>query len=142
MRRVVGNQPEQGSAPALLSKGQAKAQRFLLDLLARGPVPTSEIKRAAQTSGCAWASVRRAQQAVGAKAVRHGEEGRRGGGSWWWVLGASVVEHLKDSPNEHLNVLASEPTFSDEFRPKAGVALSALSTLTEEFEIGPDEEEL
>lgn len=120
MRRVVGNQSEQGNAPALLSKGQAKAQRFLLDMLARGPVPTSEIKKAAQTSGCAWASVRRAQKTVGAKAVRHGEEGRRGGGSWWWVLGASVVEHLKDSPNEHLNVLASEPTISDEFRPTAG----------------------
>jgi hypothetical protein len=58
------------------------------------------------------------------------------------MLGASVVGHLKNSPNEHLNVLASEPTFSDEFRLTTGVALSALSTLTEDFEIGPDEEEL
>ncbi|QDY37787.1 hypothetical protein [Pseudomonas putida] len=142
MGLAVGNQYEQGSAPALPSKGQRKAQRFLLELLACGPVPTSEIKKAAQASGFAWASVRRAQQAVGAKAVRHGEEGRRGGGSWWWVLGASVVEHLKDSPNEHLNVLASEPAFSDAFEPTAGLALSGLSTLTEDFEIGPDEEEL
>lgn len=136
MGRAVGNQCEQGSAAALPSKGQRKAQSFLLDLLACGPVPTSEIKKAAQASGCAWASVRRAQQAVGAKAVRHGEEGRRGGGSWWWVLTAPVVERLKDSPNVHLH------TFSGTSRPAAEAARSGLSTLTDDLEVGPDEEEL
>lgn len=139
MQRAARDQSAHGDSPG---KGQAKAQRFLLDLLASGPVPASEIKKAAQAYGCAWASVRRAQQFVGAKAVRHGEEGRRGGGSWWWVLGAPVVEHLKNYPNEHLNALPSEPAFFDVPRPAAGVAFSDLSTLTEDFEIGPDEEEL
>ncbi|WP_028635526.1 hypothetical protein [Pseudomonas parafulva] len=142
MQRAVGEQSEQGGTHGLLSKGQAKAQRFLLDLLACGPVPTSEIKKAAQASGCAWASVRRAQQVVGAKAVRHGEEGRRGGGSWWWVLTVPGVEHLKDSPNEHLNVLKNEPEFFGASRSTAGAALSGLSTLTDDLEVGPDEEEL
>lgn len=142
MGRAVGNQYEHDSAPALPSKGQRKAQRFLLDLLACGPVPTSEIKKAAQASGCAWASVRRAHQAVGAKAVRHGEEGRRGGGSWWWVLTISVVERLKNSPNEHLNALDNEPVCSGTSRPTAGAARSGLSTLTDDLEVGPDEEEL
>lgn len=142
MGRAVGNQCEQGSALALPSKRQRKAQRFLLDLLACGPVPTSEIKKAAQASGCAWASVRRAQQAVGAKAVRHGEEGRRGGGSWWWVLSFSEVERLKYFPNEHLNALDNGSTFFGTSGPTAGAARSGLSTLTDDLEVGPDEEEL
>lgn len=142
MQRAAGDLSETGRDSGHLSKGLAKAKRFLLDLLALGPVPTSEIKKAAHASGCAWASVRRAQHVVGAKAVRLGEEGRRGGGSWWWMLGASVNEHLKDSPNEHLNALVSRPTLSGTPTPATELECSGLSTLTEDFEVGPDEEEL
>jgi len=142
MQLSARDQSRQGGSPGTLPKCQAKAQRFLLDLLAPGPVPTSEIKKAAQAYGCAWASVRRAQRVVGAKAVRHGEEGRRGGGSWWWALADPVVERLNDSPNEHLNTLNHELSFSGTPRATVGAALSGLSTLTDDLEVGPDEEEL
>ncbi len=142
MQRSTRDESRQGGSPNTPPKCQAKARRFLLNLLALGPVPTNEIKKAAHAHGCAWASVRRAQRVVGAEAVRHGEEGRRGGGSWWWVLTVPGVEHLKDSPNEHLNVLSNEPEFSGASRSTAGASLLSLNTLTDDSEVGPDEEEL
>ncbi|WP_426117229.1 AAA family ATPase [Massilia sp. PWRC2] len=57
------------------------AERFLRGLLDEGPVPTRQIKADADGAGYAWATVRRAQKALGITAVKGGmKEG------WTWQL--------------------------------------------------------
>jgi putative DNA primase/helicase len=61
----------------------ADAKQFLADLLADGPRPTKTIKSDADGAGYSWATIRRAQKAIGADAVR---EGFGKGGNWVWRL--------------------------------------------------------
>jgi putative DNA primase/helicase len=75
----------------------ANAKRFLSDLLADGPLPTKFIKADADGAGYSWATIRRAQQALGI-AIRK-EGGAFGGGKQQWVWALSVIEHAQD---EHL----------------------------------------
>jgi putative DNA primase/helicase len=57
------------------------AEQFLRDLLADGPVPTRQIKADADGAGYSWATIRRAQKAMGITAVKGGmKEG------WTWQL--------------------------------------------------------
>ncbi|MNO84015.1 hypothetical protein D3C76_753440 [compost metagenome] len=80
---------------------------FLRDTLQQGPVPTKQIKEDANGAGLAWATVRRAQKAIGAKAKKDGvKEG------WSWFLptedAPSAPKVLKEFPrcslsdHEHL----------------------------------------
>lgn len=90
---------------------------FLRDLLAKGPVPTQQIKKDADGNGLSWATVRRAQKAIGAKAKKGGVKD-----GWAWVLPAEDVHAapkvLKEFPrcssseSEHLQENVS--TFDDE----------------------------
>lgn len=57
------------------------AEQFLRDLLADGPLPTRQIKADADGAGYSWATVRRAQKALGVAAIKRGmKEG------WTWRL--------------------------------------------------------
>src|SRR5471032_3082339 len=57
------------------------AEQFLRDLLADGPLPTRQIKADADGAGYSWATVRRAQKALGVAAIKGGmKEG------WTWRL--------------------------------------------------------
>lgn len=58
------------------------AKTFLHDLLADGPVETGRIQRETEGAGHAWATVRRAQRALGVKSEK--ESGPRG--KWRWAL--------------------------------------------------------
>jgi putative DNA primase/helicase len=64
------------------SEGSAKAdaERFLYDLLAGGPVPTKEIQEAARAHSISAATLRRAQESVGARPQKDGLKG------WVWSL--------------------------------------------------------
>jgi len=60
------------------------AEQFLRDLLADGPLPTRQIKADADGAGYSWATVRRAQKALGVAAIKGGmKEG------WTWRLRAA-----------------------------------------------------
>ncbi len=59
----------------------ADAKRFLADLLADGPLPTKTIKADADGAGYSWATIRRAQKALG---VEPAKEGMRAG--WIWRM--------------------------------------------------------
>lgn len=59
----------------------ADAKRFLADLLADGPLPTKTIKADADGAGYYWATIRRAQKALGVEAVK---EGMKTG--WVWRI--------------------------------------------------------
>ena len=77
---------------------QADARRFLSDLLADGSMPVKSIKADADGAGYSWATIRRAQKALGIEAVKEG--GRFGNGKQQWVWKLPVtegaqVEHLQ-----------------------------------------------
>lgn len=57
----------------------ADAKRFLTDLLEEGPVPSKIIKADAGGAGYSWATIRRAQKALGVEATK---EGMKGGWAW------------------------------------------------------------
>lgn len=57
------------------------AKSFLVDLLSNGPMPVKAIKADADGAGYSWATIRRAQKALGIEAHK---EGMKGG--WQWAL--------------------------------------------------------
>lgn len=59
------------------------AERFLRDLLQDCPLPVKQIKAEADGAGYSWATIRRAQSAIGVEAVK--EKGSMTGG-WKWRL--------------------------------------------------------
>jgi putative DNA primase/helicase len=59
----------------------ADAKRFLADLLHDGPLPTKAIKADADGAGYSWATIRRAQKALGIEPVK---EGMKAG--WVWRM--------------------------------------------------------
>ncbi|TXF13704.1 AAA family ATPase [Pelomicrobium methylotrophicum] len=78
------------------------AKEFLASLLADGPVATKIIQAEANGAGYSWATVRRAQKALGVEAVRTGGLGKSG--SWCWRLPKMLNDPLRcsHSESEHL----------------------------------------
>lgn len=60
-----------------------EVEAWLAEQLAVGPVATEDLQRRARADGVAWATVRRAKDALGAKARRHGFGAA---GKWIWEL--------------------------------------------------------
>jgi putative DNA primase/helicase len=76
---------------------KADAEQFLRDLLAHGPVPTKQIKADADGAGFSWATIRRAQKAVGIEATKGGmTEGWR-----WQLPGANARRCSKTAEDAH-----------------------------------------
>ncbi len=71
-----------------------EAKDFLRGLLADGPVTSKQIRADAEGAGHSWPTIRRAQKALGIKAVKDGMQG-----GWTWRL-AGLVEHedAQESP--------------------------------------------
>jgi putative DNA primase/helicase len=82
-----------GEARELLSDADASpdsngdsvhdAKAFLADLLSDGPVPVKAVRADAEGAGYTWATIRRAQKAIGVEAVKEG--GHFGGSAQKWV---------------------------------------------------------
>jgi putative DNA primase/helicase len=72
------------------------AKRFLLDLLADGPVPTKALKADADGAGYSWATVRRALKAIGAEAEKTGMSG-----GWAWKLARSRSNRSEEFEDAH-----------------------------------------
>lgn len=72
----------------------ADAKRFLSDLLADGPLPVKVVRADADGAGYKWATIRRAQKALGVEAVKEG--GHFGGTrqQWVWRMPAAA-EHAQ-----------------------------------------------
>lgn len=76
----------------------ADAKRFLSDLLADGPIPTKAIKADANDAGYAWATIRRAQSALGIEARKAGMKG-----GWEWALPRRCSENPEDAQQKVLS---------------------------------------
>ncbi len=75
----------------------ADAKRFLADLLANGPLPTKTIKADADGAGYSWATIRRAQKALGIEPAKEGGHFGTARQQWLWKLPAEHAqrEHLQ-----------------------------------------------
>lgn len=82
--QALAAEASQGDQSAL-----AEAEEFLRDLLAAGPTPQKDIRAAADGSGIAWATVRRAKQRLGVVTVRETEGFGKGAGRWVWSIRCS-----------------------------------------------------
>lgn len=127
--RVLWGERIEGSARDILADVEStgddgqrseleEACDFLRDTLQAGPVPTRQIKSEAADAGLSWATVRRAQKAIGAEAVKEG--GRLGDGKqqWVWQLsaeGAQKTQKVLTKNSEHL--LENVSTFCASPRP-------------------------
>ncbi|MBS0308492.1 MAG: AAA family ATPase [Proteobacteria bacterium] len=76
----------------------ADAKRFLADLLADGAMPTKAIKADADGAGYSWATIRRAQKALGIESVKEGGEYGGRGAIWKWALPA--VHKMLKTPQD------------------------------------------
>jgi AAA domain len=78
---LLGTPQDQEHTDAL-----GEATGFLSDVLANGPVPSTEVIEEAKNAGIAEKTLRRAKKVLGVVASREGEAGRRGAGRWLWKL--------------------------------------------------------
>ncbi|WP_232467776.1 AAA family ATPase [Bordetella genomosp. 9] len=113
--RVTWGETIDGSAREILgsveasddeSTERADAEQFLRDLLSDGPVPAKTVKAESSDAGYAWATIRRAQKAIGVEAYREGAAGTRGGGAWLWRMPIKALNETlrcSRSKGEHLN---------------------------------------
>jgi putative DNA primase/helicase len=104
---VLWGEPVEGAARELLATADATgddgeggslsdAKRFLTDLLADGALPVKAIKGDVDGAGYSWATIRRAQKALGIEPIKSGF-GKIG--AWEWKL---PVKDAKALNSEHL----------------------------------------
>lgn len=79
---------------------RATAAEWLREVLADGPMPARDVRRQADDAGHSWATVRRAQAAIGVHVARDGF-GR--GGRWRWSLAHRCSPHPIDDHPESVS---------------------------------------
>lgn len=99
---VAWGEPIEGTARELLASAEERtdsdggtledAKRFLAGLLEDGPQPTKAIRADADGAGHSWATIRRAQKALGIEALK---EGMKGG--WVWALPRRCSTNAEDA---------------------------------------------
>ncbi|MBK8065265.1 MAG: AAA family ATPase [Betaproteobacteria bacterium] len=80
----------------------ADAKRFLADLLADGPMSASAVKRDADGAGYSWATIRRAQKALGIQAIKAGMKG-----GWEWSYSRRRSENPEDAQQKRLSTFGN-----------------------------------
>jgi hypothetical protein len=75
---------------------RGEAVEFLSDVLANGPLPSTDVIEEAEDAGIAEKTLRRAKKLLGVVAYREGEAGRRGAGHWLWKLPIAGLVTRKD----------------------------------------------
>lgn len=101
----------------------AEAKRFLSELLADGPLPSKTIKADADGAGHAWATIRKAQQALGVEAVKDGMKG-----GWLWqkpgqeaaraILESSkALKNVEDAQQKVMSAFGKVEHLRDESEP-------------------------
>ena len=103
---------EADATPDASGDSMTDAKTFLADLLADGPVPVKAIRADAEGAGFSWATIRRAQGAIGVEAVKQG--GSFGGAAqkWVWRMPTSgaplkMLKTTEDAEGAHTILLST-----------------------------------
>ena len=125
--RITWGAAVEGTARELLAEpemdnrreapAREEAEEWLREMIEAGPVRTEEIKVEAKAAGLTWATIRRAKENIGAKAVRQGY-GEEGG--WFWKLPDPVLVKGAHSPlhPEHVSAFDSGERLCATARPE------------------------
>lgn len=89
---------------------KADAEQFLLDLLSDGAITTKQVKADSDGAGYSWATIRRAQKAIGVECAK---EGFGSSGAWVWKLPAKVLKNPKGAHINNVSILAKSEHLSD-----------------------------
>lgn len=106
------------------------AAEWLRDVLADGPMPARDVRRQADEAGHSWATVRRAQSAIGVQVARDGF-GR--GGRWRWALAHRCSPDSIDAQDKTLSTygagehLCGKPERSDSHTCSVGAHPDSVS---------------
>ena len=109
---VLWGNPVEGAARELLAGADAAdddgeggtladAKRFLADLLADGPMPVNAIRRDANGAGYSWATIRRAQKALGVEAIKGGMAS-----GWKWSYSRRCSTNPEDAQQKEVSTFA------------------------------------
>ncbi|GAB3380319.1 AAA family ATPase [Azotobacter armeniacus] len=93
---------------------------FLRDALKDGPAPTKQLKADASGAGLSWATVRRAQKIVGARAKKGGMDG-----GWSWEL---VAEDAQESRRCSKNLEDAHALEDEHLRENVSTFGESMST--------------
>jgi len=85
------------------------AKRFLASLLSDGPLPSKTIKADADGAGYSWATIRRAQKALGIDPVK---DGMRGG--WLWALPRRCSTNPEDAHSRKVSTFGEHEHLRDD----------------------------
>jgi putative DNA primase/helicase len=110
--RIIWGETVEGAARELLMDSSDKgppennsaleeAKRFLLSLLANGPILTQEILKDAKNAGFSATTIRRAGKAIGIESFH---EGFGQGSAWKWFIPSKVIIESKD---DHTQVMST-----------------------------------
>jgi putative DNA primase/helicase len=110
---VLWGNPVEGAARELLATADARdddgeggtladAKQFLADLLADGPMPVKAIRSDADGAGYSWATIRRAQKALGVEAIKAGMKS-----GWEWSYARRRSEKHEDAQQKGLSTFAN-----------------------------------
>ena len=101
----------EGNPREVLAKAEAfeeddgpgmSAKQFLLDALEAGPILSTNLKSEGKELGFSWATIRRAQKALGVIARKQGMTG-----GWVWELPQTESKTLKNSEDAHKENLSA-----------------------------------
>jgi putative DNA primase/helicase len=93
---------DEALAPPQLGEDRSavdEAMEFLSRLLEEGPVSARQVRRDAKDAGHHWATIRRAQKALGIEAAKAGMQG-----GWEWRLPPKVLNKTEDAQEKSMNI--------------------------------------
>lgn len=102
---VQGDQTEQG-----------EAIEWLREQLSEWPLASKEIKQLASQDGLAWATVRRAQKAMGIKPGK-----TRFDGGWEWALPPKMLKSTQDAQQKEVSTLGQDEHLRVEEEERAAI---------------------
>ena len=85
------------------------AKHFLMDLLADDPIPVKVIRADADGAGYSWATIRRAQKALGIEPTKTGMKG-----GWVWTLPRRCSEEPEDAQQKVVSLFGNTEHLRDE----------------------------
>ena len=102
---VQGDQTEQG-----------EAIEWLREQLSECPLASKEVKQLASQDGLAWATVRRAQKAMGIKPGK-----TRFDGGWEWALPSKMLKSTQDAQQKEVSILGQDEHLRVEEEERAAI---------------------
>ena len=117
---------------------RSEAAEFLSDVLANGPVPSTDIIQDADDAGIAEKTLRRAKKLLGVAAYREGESDRRGAGRWLWKLPIAdlVTGADKDGQPAVQGGHAAQLEANGHLNPQVGAAMRESGVLKPNIQDG------